>query len=139
MQLTDSRIEKLSEKLKIDIPEIKFAYLFGSSVTGKSRENSDVDIGIYLNAGTKSFELISRILTSIEDIIPEFQIDLTVLNDAGVIISMEALKGKLLFVREHSEDFHAGFYTLTCRKYEDHMVWMKKQLKYRGHEVYWDD
>ena len=65
--------------------------------------------------------------------------DLVVLNDAGPVLAMEALKGTILFIREESMDIYADFYSLTCHLYEDHMFWTKKQLEYRGYEVQWDN
>ena len=139
MTLDSRTIELLGEKLQKSIQEIAFAYLFGSSVKGPVKSNSDIDIAIYLLPETKTIELIGRILGAVEEVLPGEQIDLVILNDAGIIISMEVLKGRLLFVRDHLEDLHSGYYSLTCRMYEDQMAWMKKQLKYRGHEVQWSD
>lgn len=64
--------------------------------------------------------------------------DITILNTAGPLIAFEALRGKRLFVRDEAMDEYAGFYSLTCRLYEDQIWWMKKQLEYRGYEVSWD-
>jgi len=139
MYIDDKQIKSLSRKLKENIPEILFAYLFGSFISGTVKTDSDIDIAVYLAPGKKTFETISHILGVIEDILPLRQIDMVLLNDAGIIISMEALKGKLLLVREDAWDFYTGYYALTCRVYEDHMFWMKKQLKYRGYEVQWND
>jgi len=139
MHLTRQQLNNLSARLKEGVPEIRFAYLFGSSVSGTNKTTSDIDIAIYLDEEVNKLDVVSRIISIAEEILPQHLIDLVILNDAGVVISMEVLKGRLLFIRNDSEDFHAGFYTLTCRKYEDHMILLKKQLKYRGHEVQWGD
>lgn len=139
MLLDNGHIKRLSEKLEGSTHEIMFAYLFGSSVNGTTKSNSDIDIAVYLTPETKTIELIAHIIGAVEEVLPLQQIDLTILNDAGIIISMEALKGRLLFVREDARDIHAGYYSLTCRIFEDQMAWMKKQLKYRGYEVQWSD
>lgn len=133
------QLKLLGEKLEFNFPEILFAYLFGSQASGKSKQESDVDIAVYLLHGTKSLALVSRILSVIEEVVKQKEVDLTILNDAGVILSMEVIKGKLLFVRQDALDIHAEYYSLTCREFEDHTAWMEKQLKYRGYEVQWGD
>jgi len=139
MYLNHSQIKRLSKKLKGNIPEILFAYLFGSSVSGTIKNESDIDLAVYLAPGKKTFDTIARIFGVMEDQFPSQQIDIVLLNDSGIIISMEVLKGKLLFVREDAWDIYSGYYSLTCRNFEDHMIWIKKQLKYRGYEVQWSD
>jgi hypothetical protein len=49
------------------------------------------------------------------------------------ILRFEALKGKLLFIRDDKMEEYAHFYSLTCREYEDTMAWMQRQLAYRGY------
>lgn len=44
-------ISNINKKYKI-----KFAYIFGSQATGKSSENSDVDIAIYFRENYKGVE-----------------------------------------------------------------------------------
>lgn len=139
MQLTSTQIDNLSKRLENNVPEIRFAYLFGSSIKGSSNDNSDVDVAIYLDASQRNFDVISRILEACEDAIPGYTADLTLLNESNVNLAMEALKGRILFIREDSVDFHAEFYSITCRKYEDEMAWMKRQLIYRNYEVQWGD
>ena len=59
--------------------------------------------------------------------------DVSILNTVSEILRFEALKGKLLFARKNKIDDYALFYSLTCREYEDKIIWMKKQLSYRGY------
>jgi predicted nucleotidyltransferase len=138
MSLTTQNIEKLRKELKNNFPGIAFAYIFGSVAQGKENNNSDIDLAVFLKPPHRTPELVANIIGLIESILPGFSCDLLILNDAGSMLSMEVLKGKLLFVRESAMDDYAAFYSMTCRKFEDEYVWMKKQLKYRGHEVQWD-
>ena len=125
--------EVLGKSLE-SITFLDFAYLFGSSVDGVVKESADLDVAVYVNEDhTLSAGDISAIIGGIEDSVPGAAADLTMLNDAGVILRFEALKGKLLFVREEALDTYSGFYSLTCREYEDAVYWMKKQLEYRGY------
>ena len=124
-------VEKLSGILKDTIPEIDFALLFGSAQKGEVKESADIDIAIYLNTST-TIDLLSKIVKNVENY-TKCRCDLSILNTATEILRFEALKGKLLFVRENKIDDYALFYSLTCREYEDKIFWMKKQLSYRGY------
>lgn len=139
MQPNDQIIKRLVKKLETGFPQIAFAYLFGSVAAGELSDRSDVDVAVFLKPAVRSPELIASIVGAVEEVVRGHQCDLLILNDAGKLIAMEALKGKILFVRESSIDDHAEFYSLTCRMYEDQIAWMKKQLKYRGYEVQWDN
>jgi len=138
MQLAEEKINILADKLKNSFPQIQFAYLFGSAAEGNFSASSDIDLAVHLQPEMKSTGLIAGIIGTAEKVMEGYSCDLLILNDAGKIIAMEALKGKILFVRESSNDDHAEFYSLTCRMFEDQTAWIKKQLKYRGHEVQWD-
>lgn len=122
-------IELLSEELKTKIPEIDFAFLFGSYAKGTQRPDSDLDIAIYLNTEV-SLDLISRSISIIETTTGK-RCDLCILNKASEILRFEVLKGKLMFVRERKIEEYVHFYSLTCREYEDQMTWMNKQLRLR--------
>jgi predicted nucleotidyltransferase len=131
----------LAKALKV-IPEIAFAYVFGSSQNGNVKEGSDIDIAVYLleMEGSDKTGLRLKILRAVEIAVPGFDnFDVVVLNKANSILSMKALQGKLLFVKPEHEDLYAGFYSYTCRKYEYDSFWMKKQLEYRGYDVQWDN
>ena len=55
--------------------------------------------------------------------------DLGTLNGAEPVYRYEALKGKLLFVRDRERWLQ--FYSRTCRQYESQMFHYQKQLAYR--------
>jgi len=127
----------LAEILKT-IPEIAFAYLFGSAQNGTINKGSDLDIAVYLieegkNENEKT-ELRLKILRMLESAVPGFDnFDLVVLNETSTIMGMQVLQGTLLFVKPEHEDLYVDFYSYTCRKYEYDTFWMKKQLEYRGY------
>ena len=130
-------IDRVSEILNREFPEIHFAMIFGSSSDGKIRKNSDVDLGIYIDIASDKAEIIPGISIALADIIPEDILDISILNSAGPILRFEALQGKILFVRNDAEQLFSDFYAITCAEYEDQTFWMKKQLEYRGYEVQW--
>ncbi|MFH1154418.1 MAG: nucleotidyltransferase domain-containing protein [Pseudomonadota bacterium] len=125
-------ITELSAVLEASVPEIDFALLFGSARHGTVEPLSDVDIGVYLNV-TATPDLVLTIMKTVENV-TSCTCDLTILNTASEILGFEALQGQLLFVREDKLDDYAQFYSLTCRLYEDTIVWMQKQLALRGYD-----
>lgn len=131
-------IKRLARDLDIAFPEILFAFLFGSSREGKIIQGADIDLAVYFEKNAPKTELIPRIIGLIESGFPGITCDLMVLNTAGPRIAFEALRGTELFIKAASMDIYADFYSLTCRLFEDHTWWMKKQLEYRGYEVQWD-
>jgi len=123
-------IKKLSKILE-QIIEIDFAFIFGSAQKGKLKDSSDIDIGVYLNTNITN-DLLLKIVEKVENH-THSRCDVCILNTASEILRFEVLKGKLLFARENKIDDYALFYSLTCREYEDKIIWMKKQLAYRGY------
>jgi hypothetical protein len=75
--------------------------------------------------------LLSKISGIIEDS-SHGECDLTVLNNASAILAMEAIKGRLLFFRKETQEEYVEFSVRTCRKYEDEIYEMEKNLEYRG-------
>ena len=125
-------IEKLANALQT-LAYIDFAYLFGSSQNGKINDNSDLDVAVYISEKYPvNFETIAEILRIIDNNTPAVECDLCRLNKASETLRFEILKGKQLFVRPECREHFAGFYSRTCREYEDYSFWVKKQLEYRG-------
>ncbi|MEA2012430.1 MAG: nucleotidyltransferase domain-containing protein [Verrucomicrobiota bacterium] len=122
-------VSELSENLQ-EADEVDFAYLFGSAVNGTIREGSDIDVGVFLNSKF-DLNLLAKLATLVENS-TEGECDLSILNTASSILGMEALKGKLLFVREQKREEYADFYVRICQEYEDDMFDLERNLKYRG-------
>jgi predicted nucleotidyltransferase len=131
-------IQQVTQTIRENFPDIAFAYLFGSSQDGIVKDRSDIDIALYYK-GNDIF-IRFRIEEQLEKAIGnEILIDIVELQKtSNYILAFEALRGKLLFVRDEYMDDYINFYTLTCRRYEDEIYRMKKQLEYRGYEVQWD-
>ena len=131
-------IQQLSLELEDRFSGILFGYLFGSAREGYVREGGDVDLAVFVENGLDRMQLIPGIVELVEELVPGSSCDVVFLNDCGTVLAFEALMGHRLFVRETALDSFAHFFSLTAREYEDQLVWMKKQLQYRGHEVQWD-
>ena len=131
-------ITSLTELLEQMFPEVLFACILGSAKEGSIRSGGDVDIAIWLEDPSTRLDLIPRLTGSVESLTHGASCDLIILNEAGSQLAFEALQGRLLFVRNEAIELYSGFYSQTCREYEDAIAWMKKQLQYRGYEVQWD-
>ena len=126
----------VAEELKTRIPDISFALLFGSAREGLIRSGSDLDLAVYHGGpGAPDARFVEETTGLVERVIPGCECDLTILNNAGVMVAFEALKGKLLFVRPEARDLYADFFSLTARQYGEAVWWMNTQLRYRGYEV----
>ena len=103
--------------------------IFGSSADGIINENSDLDIAVLFHnppKGQKFLDYYYR-LCGINERIE--RIDFVVLNTANTILAFEALKGEYLCKNDPEET--AGFFSLTCREYEDTMVNIEYQYSLR--------
>ena len=132
-------IIKMGNIIKDNCPNILFAYIFGSAQSGKIKNDSDIDIAIYILDRMKKMETLSRVLRLSEQLAGNIPIDIVILNDANSFIAFESIKGTKLFIREEAIDIHAEFYSVTCRKFEYRTYWIKQQLKYRNYEAQWNN
>ncbi|MEA1971954.1 MAG: nucleotidyltransferase domain-containing protein [Candidatus Cloacimonadota bacterium] len=127
-------IAKIAKHYKEKVPEIEFAYIFGSATNGFVEKGSDVDISFYIVEKAKiDYNLINKILIIFEELYPQLNLDISFFNQSSVILAFEALSGKRLFVRESFFENFVSFFSLTAREYEDETAWRSKQLKIRGY------
>jgi predicted nucleotidyltransferase len=131
-------LPRLASELEKRFPNILFAYVFGSAKTGEIRPGSDIDVAVWIIDPEMKLELIPKLVGLVESFTQGALCDLVFLNDAGDQLAFEVLQGTILFIRDEARDLHSGFYSETCRNYEDHISWIKKQLQYRGYEVQWN-
>ena len=113
-----------------DHPKILFAYLFGSLARGIPLPLSDVDIAVYLADNLYVKEDKLDILGKLMDILRTDEIDLVVLNTAGLPLMMNILKNKKIIVDKDPFARHI-FESLTMRKYFDFSIKESAQLKRR--------
>jgi len=112
------------------MPDILFAYLFGSLGRGRQFPLSDVDIAVYLKESTVVQEKKMEILGALVDILQTDEIDLVVLNNAPLPLRMRILENKKVvvdrepFLRHHYE-------SLTMREYFDFSILEKQILNRR--------
>jgi predicted nucleotidyltransferase len=107
MFLTDEEKKQLSEAIA-RMPEVKFAYLYGSYATGLANENSDIDIAIVLKehaAPVNSLMTEINVSLKLEEVInSNKEIEVRFVNDAPIYFLNEAVtKGIPLFSSSEQE------------------------------------
>lgn len=108
--------------------QILGGWIFGSQISGRQMKNSDLDIGLLFRESPES-DLILTLISELEKAANgRFEIDLTSLNEAGVVLRFEAISGKRIFCRDSERC--AEFASLTAREYEDEMGFAEKTLSY---------
>ena len=65
--------------------EIRFAYLFGEQVNGKSGDLSDFGVAVYLNARCPAFNRRVDVMERLAASLGTADFDLVVLNDAPIL------------------------------------------------------
>ncbi len=111
-------LDSLTGVLERD-PRVLFAVLFGSSVDGTVRDDSDVDVGVLFSAPLSSvefFEFYQSLVTQLPEIA---ELDLIDLHRASSVLAFESLCGRRLVVRD--ADRVAAFSSEIARQYEDDM------------------
>jgi predicted nucleotidyltransferase len=128
----------LASELYKQFPEVLFAYIFGSAKSGRIKPGGDVDVAVWIRDPDRKMELIPKLVGLVDSHSHGASCDLVFLNDSSDQLAFGILQGTILFIRDEAREFHSGFYSETCRNYEDRVAWMKKQLQYRGYEVQWN-
>jgi len=99
--------------------DVIFAYLFGGLAKGDATPLSDVDIAVYLDKGVNFINAKMEILEDLIDILNTDEIDLIVLNQSSLPLSMNVIKNNRLLVDKQAFVRHAH-YSLVMRKYFDY-------------------
>jgi predicted nucleotidyltransferase len=125
---TPVEAEAIAKLLAVDFPQLGFAYLLGSAARGVIAPHSDLDLAIYY-LERPTFDRVAALIRAVEDLHRGVRCDLGSLNHAEPVYRFEALKGRLLFVRDR--ELWLRFYSLTCRLYESQMFHYDRQRRYR--------
>ena len=96
------------------IPGLRLVILFGSTVTGRSRANSDVDVAVLCDNEAD----LDAIFVALAPRLKSSRLDLVDLKHAGPLLSFQVARtGVLLFEREAAE--FRQFQSLASRRYVD--------------------
>jgi predicted nucleotidyltransferase len=112
------------EKVFQNYPQIQAVYLFGSTASGKTHAESDLDLAIL----PEKSSLRSQKLDILADLAREgfSDVDLVFLDTKDVIVKFESVRqNRLLYC---DEDFDASaFFSLVLRQYFDFAPYLKIQ------------
>ncbi len=109
------------KNILIEYKDIIFAYIFGSYAQNKIREDSDIDIAIYLK-NKLDIDTYLEIKMELSEATKR-EVDVVILNDATPLLKYEIYKNNiLLFTRD--ETIESNYKVKTLFEYDD----MKKYL-----------
>lgn len=111
-------------------PKILFAYLFGGLAKGEPQPLSDVDIAVFLTGTPVAVEDKLDILGKLINSLQTDEIDLVILNTAGLPLIMNILRSKRVLVDKQPLSRHI-FESLMMRKYFDFSIKESAMLKRR--------
>ena len=107
-------------------PDIQAVYVFGSMASGRAHGESDLDLGIVLRPGTKSFsklDLLADLAVAGFD-----NVDVALLDTANILLKYEAVRHNRLIY--HTPDFDKGtYYSLIIRQYLDFLPYLTTQRR----------
>ncbi len=113
-------LQKLSRALQRE-PDVAFAYLFGSTVTGRSGPLSDIDVAIYFHPSgsvRSRFKRRLQLTSKLSEAMNWDDIDLVPLQDAPLDLARDIVaNGKLAFC--HNNKLRVDFVFRVVRDYLD--------------------
>jgi len=113
-----ARIPQASEYLE-SRDDVVFAYLFGGLSKGKPNPLSDVDIAIYIDSRVDPVKTKKDVIQKLVDILKTDNIDLIVLNQSSLTLSMNVLKSNQILADKKPFVRHS-YQSLIMRKYFDY-------------------
>lgn len=99
--------------------DVLFAYLFGGLSKGDPKPLSDVDIAVYIADDAPYLRTKQEIVENLIDFLGTDELDLVILNQSTLSLSMNILKNNRLLVDKEPFQRHC-FESLTMRKYFDY-------------------
>ena len=115
------------------VAEVRFALLFGSRVTGRSRQGSDIDLAVYLDdalSARERFDLRLRLVTEIVDM---GRPDIVILNDAPPLLGHRALMGRSVLVRDRTS--YVRYFVRTLAASGDERPWRRLHRNARRRRI----
>lgn len=111
-----------------EIPQVKFAYLFGSQARGDAGLLSDIDIAVYVDGRMDPFRLRLALLESLAHRLGTDRFDLVTLNDASPLLKYEVVRQGVV-IKEHRQR-RIAFEVRTLSEYFDTEHLRKTQRQY---------
>lgn len=96
----EKKIKKIANKYGI-----RLLLMFGSRVSKKTHQLSDIDIGVLFEKNQINFERYSNLLNDLGEIFPEKEIDLAIINNADPLFLAKIMENyQLLFGKKKDLD-----------------------------------
>lgn len=112
--------------------DIFFAYLFGSQASGRTHPRSDVDVAVWLREpyDRESFRPLLGVIGALTSALHRDDIDVVILNEAGLRVAFQALHGQLLFSRD--EDVRIRAEAAIMSRYHDRLPYIRRHLDHEA-------
>lgn len=96
----EKKIKKIANKYGI-----RLLLIFGSQVSKKTHQLSDIDIGVLFKNNQINLERYSNLLNDLQEIFPEKEVDLAIVNNADPLFLAKIVENcQLLFGRKKDLD-----------------------------------
>ena len=122
--MIDSQVKSKLAKIFQQFPGIQAVYRFGSSVTGKTHQESDLDLGVFSEnplSSTQKLDLQAVMVREGFD-----QVDLVFMEYDDIVLMHEAVKHNRIIYQV--ADFDRGsLYSQVIRQYLDFLPYLKVQ------------
>jgi uncharacterized protein len=117
-------VEKIGEALK-DNAKVILAFLFGSAVSGRLLDESDVDVAVLFDHMPEISDILN--LKAAVSEATNRDVDLVILNDSSPIICMQVLKSGIL-IRKRDNTAYSNFCVKTVKQYDD-LKYIRKEAE----------
>lgn len=102
--LSEEKQNIIQNLVAVLLGKAEFALVFGSITNGNFNEQSDIDVAVYLNPEFNTREKKIEIRKEIINLFNR-DTDLIFLNDADIIITMQALANGTIIINENPSHF----------------------------------
>lgn len=111
-------------QILLALPEVEFAYLFGSYAKGTQVDQSDLDIAIFINNGFDFFDTKLKVHHALEIALHK-EIDLVVLNSAKNFSLLEDIFENNIILKESLDDSRVVFELDLEHQIKDYKVFQR--------------
>ena len=116
-------IKKIAERFNLGL-----IILFGSAVSEKLHEKSDIDIAVYLDGGKPSLKEYSELIEALSEIFPHREIDLSFINHADPLFLKKILDNCHLLYGPYDRFQQLKIYSF--KRYQDHRRYFKMEEEF---------
>jgi hypothetical protein len=130
---TQADVAEIAERSRTALesdPSVVFAYLFGSLARGTAGPTSDIDIAVYLKAGTDCAEVKLSLLEKLIDALGRDRLDVVTLNTAPLPLQARVIRCNRILLDRAPHVRHA-FESLVLREYFDFSRFEEEILRRR--------